>query len=140
MAIFLSVLSAACFIGAAVSLLRYDSKHFDLLVLSCVIFLSAAIPSFEVDASLEELKSINHRLINVQNRDRKTPIALIEPSALLDRLQLDLPFARTTWLRPFGRFIYALDCPRYDARRQAIYLPPTKFVQENLMSDLVAMV
>jgi len=32
----------------------------------CVIFLSAAIPSFEVDASLEELKSINHRLINIQ--------------------------------------------------------------------------
>jgi hypothetical protein len=46
--------------------LRYDSKHFDLLVLSGVIFLSAAIPSFEVDASLEELKSINHRLTNVQ--------------------------------------------------------------------------
>jgi hypothetical protein len=66
LAIFLSVLSVACAIGAAVSLLRYDSKHFDLLVLSSVIFLSAAIPSFEVDASLEELKSINHRLINVQ--------------------------------------------------------------------------
>ena len=66
MAIFLSVLSVACAIGAAVSLLRYDSKHFDLLVLSGAIFLSAAIPSFEVDASLEELKSINNRLINVQ--------------------------------------------------------------------------
>ena len=66
MAIFLSVLSVACSIGAAVSLLRYDSKHFDLLVLSGVIFLGAAIPSFEVDASLEELKSINHRLINLQ--------------------------------------------------------------------------
>lgn len=65
MAIFLSVLSVACAIGAVVSLLLYDSKHFDLLVLSGVI-LSAAIPSFEVDASLEELKSINHRLINVQ--------------------------------------------------------------------------
>ena len=63
MAIFLSVLSVAC---AIVSFLLYDSKHFDLLVLSGVIFLSAAIPSFEVDASLEELKSINHRLINVQ--------------------------------------------------------------------------
>ena len=69
MAIFLSVLSAACFIGAAVSLLRYDSEHFDLLVLSGVIFLGTAIPSFEVDASLEELKSINHRLINLRNRD-----------------------------------------------------------------------
>jgi hypothetical protein len=52
-----------CAIGAVVSFLRYDSKHFDLLVLSGVIFLSAAIPSFEVDASLEVLKSINHRLI-----------------------------------------------------------------------------
>jgi hypothetical protein len=66
LAIFLSVLSVACAIGAAVSLLRYVSKHFDLLVLSGVIFLNAAIPSFEVDASLEELKSINNRLINVQ--------------------------------------------------------------------------
>ena len=53
MAIFLSILSVACAIGAVVSVLRYDSKHFDLLVLSGVIFLSAAIPSFEVDASLE---------------------------------------------------------------------------------------
>ena len=67
MAIFLSVLSVACAIGATVSLLRYDSKHFDLLVLSGVIFLSAAIPSFEVDASLEELKSINHRLVDLQS-------------------------------------------------------------------------
>jgi len=66
LAIFLSILSVACAIGAVVSFLRYDSKHFDLLVLSGVIFLSAAIPSFEVDASLEELKSINHRLIDVQ--------------------------------------------------------------------------
>ena len=66
MAIFLSVLSVACAIGAAISLLRYDSKHFDRLVLSDVIFVSAAIPSFEVDASLEELKSINHRMISVQ--------------------------------------------------------------------------
>jgi hypothetical protein len=66
LAIFLGVLSVACLIGAAVSLQHYDGKHFDLLVLSGVIFLSAAIPSFEVDASLEELKSINHRLINVQ--------------------------------------------------------------------------
>ena len=65
LAIFLSVLSVTCAIGAAVSFLRYDS-NFDLLVLSGVIFLSAAIPSFEVDASLEELKSINRRLINVQ--------------------------------------------------------------------------
>jgi hypothetical protein len=63
LAIFLSVLSETCAIGAAVSVLRYDS---DLLVLSGVIFLSAARPSFEVDSSLEELKSINHRLINVQ--------------------------------------------------------------------------
>ena len=66
MAIFLSILSVACAIGAVVSFLRYDSKHFDLLVLSGVICLSASIPSFEVDASVEELKSINHRLINVQ--------------------------------------------------------------------------
>ena len=66
MAILLSLLSVACFIVAAVSFLRYDSKYFDLLVLSGVIFLGTAIPSFEVDASLEELKSINHHLLNVQ--------------------------------------------------------------------------
>jgi hypothetical protein len=66
MAISLSVLSIACFIGAAISFLRYDSKYFDLLVLSGVIFVGTAMPSFEVDASLEELKSINHNLVNIQ--------------------------------------------------------------------------
>ena len=66
MAISLSVLSVTCFIGAAISFLRYDSKYFDLLVLSGVIFIGTAMPSFEVDASLEELKSINHNLVNIQ--------------------------------------------------------------------------
>ena len=66
MALFLSVLSIACFIGAAISFLRYDSKYFDLLVLSGVIFVGTAIPSFEVDASLEKLESINHNLVNIQ--------------------------------------------------------------------------
>lgn len=66
MAISLSVLSVACFIGAAISFLRYDSKYFDLLVLSGVIFIGTAMPSFEVDASLEELKSINHNLVSIQ--------------------------------------------------------------------------
>ena len=66
MAISLSVLSVACFIGAAILFLRYDSKYFDLLVLSGVIFIGTAMPSFEVDASLEELKSINHNLVNLQ--------------------------------------------------------------------------
>jgi hypothetical protein len=37
-----------------------------LLILSGVIFLGTAIPSFEVDASLEELQSINHNLANIQ--------------------------------------------------------------------------
>jgi len=64
----------ACFVGAAVSLLRYDRKHFDLLVLSGVIFLSAAIPSFEVDMTLEDLKSIDHRL-----RDIETAIGKLRP-------------------------------------------------------------
>jgi hypothetical protein len=66
MAVSLSVLSVACFIGAAMSFLRYDSKYFDLLVLSGVIFIGTAMPSFEVDASLEELKSINHNLVSLQ--------------------------------------------------------------------------
>ena len=66
MAIILCVLSAACFVGATISLLRYDSKHFDLLVLCAVILLGTAAPSFEVDASLEELRSINHRLLDVR--------------------------------------------------------------------------
>jgi hypothetical protein len=59
-------LSVACFIGAAISFLRYDGKYIDLLVLSGVIFIGTAMPSFEVDASLEELKSINHNLVNIQ--------------------------------------------------------------------------
>ena len=71
MAIFLSALSVTCFIGAAVSFLRYDNEYFDLLVLSGVIFLSAAIPSLEVDVSLEELKSIDHRLISIQTAIEK---------------------------------------------------------------------
>jgi hypothetical protein len=66
MAISLSILSAACFIGAAISLLRYDGKCLDLLDLSGVIFIGTAMPSFEVDASFEELKSINHNLANIQ--------------------------------------------------------------------------
>jgi hypothetical protein len=66
MAISLSVLSAACFIGAAISFLRYGSKYFDLLILSGVIFLGTAIPSFEVDASLEKLQSINDNLVKTQ--------------------------------------------------------------------------
>jgi hypothetical protein len=45
-----------------VSFLCSNSKYFDLLVLCGVILISSAAPSFEVDASLEELKSINHRL------------------------------------------------------------------------------
>lgn len=52
--------------AAAVSFVRYDSKYFDLLVLSGVIFLGTAIPSLEIDASLEELKSINRHLLDVQ--------------------------------------------------------------------------
>ena len=62
MPILMSLLSVACLVGAVVSFLRYNGKYFDLLVLCGVILLSSAAPSFEVDASLEELKSINHRL------------------------------------------------------------------------------
>ena len=43
MAVSLSALSVACFIGAAISFLRYDSKYFDLLVLSGVIFIGTAM-------------------------------------------------------------------------------------------------
>jgi hypothetical protein len=66
MAILLTPLTVSCFMAAAVSFLRYEGKHFDLLILAGVIFLGTAIPSFEIDASLEELKSINHRLLDVQ--------------------------------------------------------------------------
>jgi hypothetical protein len=66
LAIFLSVLSVACFAGSVISRRYYDSRHFDLLILSAVIFLSAAIPSFGVDTSLEELKSVNQNLLNIQ--------------------------------------------------------------------------
>jgi len=40
----------ACFIGAAVSFRRYDSKNFDLL---------------------DELKSVNHRLLDIQSAIEK---------------------------------------------------------------------
>jgi hypothetical protein len=62
MPILMSLLSVACLVGAVVSFLRCNGKYFDLLVLCGVILLSSAVPSFEVDASLEELKSINQRL------------------------------------------------------------------------------
>jgi len=71
-AIFLSVLSVACFIGSVISLRNYDGKYFDLLVLSGVIFLSAAIPSFEVDSSLEELQLVNQNLLKIQAAIEKT--------------------------------------------------------------------
>jgi hypothetical protein len=45
MAISLSLLSAACFIGAVISFLRYESKYFEL-VLSGVIIKGTAIPRF----------------------------------------------------------------------------------------------
>jgi hypothetical protein len=61
MPILMRLLSVACFVGAVVSFLRGNSKYFDLLVLCGVILISSAAPSFEVDASLEELKSIDHR-------------------------------------------------------------------------------
>jgi hypothetical protein len=62
----MSLLSAACFIGALASFLRYKGKHFDLLILCGVILISSAAPSFEVDTSIEELRSINHRLLDLQ--------------------------------------------------------------------------
>ena len=62
----MSLLSAACFIGALASFLRYDGKHFDLLILCGVILISGAAPSFEVDTSIEALRSISDRLLNLQ--------------------------------------------------------------------------
>jgi hypothetical protein len=66
MALLLIILSVACFFAAAISRFRYESKYFDLLVLSGVIFMGTAIPSFEVDSSLEKLDSINGNLANIQ--------------------------------------------------------------------------
>ena len=62
----MSLLSAACFIGALASFLRYKGQHFDLLILCGVILTSSAAPSFEVDTSIEELRSINYRLLDLQ--------------------------------------------------------------------------
>jgi uncharacterized membrane protein len=59
--------------------------------------------------------------------------------ALLDRLQIDLHFARTTWLKPLDRFIYAPGCPRYNALGKT-FTRLLAIRQENLMSDLVAIV
>ena len=66
MGILLTVLSAACFMGALASFLRYDSKHFDLLILCGAILMATAAPLFEVDASLEVLKSIDRRLLELK--------------------------------------------------------------------------
>lgn len=66
MPITMMILGVVFFIAAAISFFRYESKNFDLLLLCGVIFLSAAAPSFEVDASIDELKAINHRLADIQ--------------------------------------------------------------------------
>jgi len=62
----MSLLSAACFIGALASFLRYKGIHFDLLILSGGDSNKQRSPSFEVDTSIEELRSINHRLLDLQ--------------------------------------------------------------------------
>jgi hypothetical protein len=72
MLVLMITLSVACFVGALVSFLRYDSKHFDLLILCGVILMSSAAPSFEVDTSIDELRSINHRLLDLQASIEKT--------------------------------------------------------------------
>jgi hypothetical protein len=61
-----SLLSAACFIGALASFWRYKGIHFDLLILSGGDSNKQRSPSFEVDTSIEELRSINHRLLDLQ--------------------------------------------------------------------------
>jgi uncharacterized membrane protein len=65
---------------------------------------------------------------------------LIEPSVLLDRYQLDLTFLNEHWLKPLGRFSYALGCPRYNALAGKSSTRLLTIRQENLMSDLVAIV
>lgn len=66
MPVTMMILGVVFFLAAAISFFRYESKNFDLLLLCGVIFLSAAAPSFEGDASVDELKAINHRLANIE--------------------------------------------------------------------------
>lgn len=73
MPITMLVLAVLFFIAAAISFFRYESKRFDMLLLCGVILLSAAAPSFEVDASIDELKAINHRLLDVQKAIESLP-------------------------------------------------------------------
>ena len=73
MPITMMVLGVIFFIAAAISFFRYESRNFDLLLLCGVIFLSAAAPSFEVDASIDELKAINHRLADIQKAVESLP-------------------------------------------------------------------
>ncbi len=73
MPIAMMVLGIAFLIAAAVSLFRYGGEKFDLLLLCGVIFLSAAAPSFEVDTSLDELKSINRHLLDLQKTVESLP-------------------------------------------------------------------
>ncbi|HEY0236790.1 MAG TPA: hypothetical protein VGC86_17320 [Afipia sp.] len=73
MSIAMVVLGIAFLIAAAISFFRYEQKHFDMLLLCGVIFLSAAAPSFEADASIDELKAINHRLADLQKAIESMP-------------------------------------------------------------------
>lgn len=73
MPITMMVLGILFFIAAAISFFRYEGEKFDMLLLCGVIFLSAAAPSFEVDASIDELKAINHRLLDVQKAIESLP-------------------------------------------------------------------
>ena len=66
MPITMMILGIVFLIAAAISFFRYESRNFDLLLLCGVIFLSAAAPSFEMDASIDELKAIDHRLADIQ--------------------------------------------------------------------------
>ena len=60
-------------IAAAISFFRYESKRFDMLLLCGVIFLSAAAPSFEMDASIDELKAMNRHLLDIQKAIESLP-------------------------------------------------------------------
>jgi hypothetical protein len=80
MALFLSLLSLGCFAGAGTTFLRYEGRHFELLIICGVMLMAAseiisAIRKAEprqlsVDPqsadTIHELKQINDRLVKVQ--------------------------------------------------------------------------
>lgn len=73
MTIAMTILGVGFLVAAAISFFWYERKSFDTLLLCGVIFLSAAAPSYEADASIDELKAITHHLDDLKKSIESLP-------------------------------------------------------------------